>query len=271
MSSAQAPLQVLPVVTSMSRQVSVSCVEEPAVSSTIAVMVAETDPDIGRWIGDQLALDGYEVLLARSVQHARALAQMRRPSLCIIGELGSSRASLELLEQIRSSPPVVSALSALRASSPWHPEMPVIMLVSDARELDLLRAFEAGADDLLIRPPGYLELRVRMRALLRRVCCSPSTRLQTADLAIDLHAREARLCGQRLQLRRMEYELLAHLAAEPGRVHSKQELLGSIWGYKSACTTRTLDSHASRLRRKLARIDGRHWIVNVRAVGYRLI
>lgn len=271
MSPAQAPLQVLPAVTPVSRQVSVRPAEKPAAPSTIAVMLAETDRDMGRWIGDQLALDGYEVLPARSIQHARALAQMRCPSLCIIGELGSLRASLELLEQIRSSPPVVSALSASHVGSPWRPEIPVIMLISGARELDLLRAFEAGADDLLIRPPRYLELRVRMRALLRRAWCSTSPRLQTADLTIDLHVREARLCGQRLKLRRMEYELLAHLAAEPGRVHSKQELLRSIWGYKSACTTRTLDSHASRLRRKLVEIDGRRWIVNVRAVGYRLI
>jgi DNA-binding response OmpR family regulator len=268
MSPAQAPLQALPAAMPVSRQVSDRLADARALSSTIVVMVAETDPDIGRLIADQLTLDGYEVLLARSVQHARALAQMRYPTLGIIGELGSVRASLELLEQIRSSPPVVSAL---RASSPWHPQMPVIMLVSEARELDLLRAFEAGADDLMIRPPRYLELRVRMRALLRRARCSTSTRLQTADLAIDLHAREARLCGQRLQLRRMEYELLAHLAADPGRVHPKQELLESIWGYKSACTTRTLDSHASRLRRKLVGIDGRRWIVNVRGVGYRLI
>jgi DNA-binding response OmpR family regulator len=271
MSPAPAPLQMQPAAAPTLQSVRACLTEEPAVSPATAVMVAETDPDIGRWIANQLVADGYEVLLARSLQHARALAQMRCPSLGIFGDLGGSRASLQLLEEIRSSPPVVATLPAPRPSSPWHPDMPVIMLVSATRELDLLRAFEAGADDLLLRPPRYLELRVRMQALLRRAWLGTPARLRTADLAIDLNTRDARLCGQRLELTRMEYELLAHLAAEPSRVHSKQELLRSIWGYKSACTTRTLDSHASRLRQKLARIDGQRWIVNVRAVGYRLL
>ncbi len=77
--------------------------------------------------------------------------------------------------------------------------------------------------------------------------------------------------GRPLQLRRLEYELLVHLAGEPQRVFAKQELLRAVWGYPTPVSTRTLDSHASRLRRKLCAEGNERWVVNVRGVGYRLI
>jgi DNA-binding response OmpR family regulator len=73
-----------------------------------------------------------------------------------------------------------------------------------------------------------------------------------------------------VQLRRLEYQLLVHLASDPQRVFPKQELLRAVWGYPVVCSTRTLDSHASRLRRKLA-AGGERWIINIHGVGYRLI
>ncbi len=79
------------------------------------------------------------------------------------------------------------------------------------------------------------------------------------------------LHGRPLSLRRLEYELLLHLAREPQRVCAKQELLRAVWGYPTSVCTRTLDSHASRLRRKLRAEGGEPWVVNVRGVGYRLI
>lgn len=232
----------------------------------VTILVAEIDPDISDTIGSQLALDGYATLLARTVQHARALAEMRRPRLGIFGELERSRASLELLEQVRNS----QSAAQLRALCPWRHDMPVIMLGCVSRELDMLRAFEAGADDFIARPPRYLELRARVRALLRRVESGVALKLNAEELTIDLASREVRLRGIRLELTRMEYELLVCLVADPHRVVSKQELLSRIWGYGSGCATRTLDSHASRLRRKLATLDARPWVVNVRGVGYRL-
>jgi DNA-binding response OmpR family regulator len=77
-----------------------------------------------------------------------------------------------------------------------------------------------------------------------------------------------RLHGKHVDLRRMGYELLLHLGRAPHRVCTKHELLKTVWGYRSTGSTRTLDSHASRLRRKLT-VSGEHWIINVRGVGYR--
>jgi len=119
----------------------------------------------------------------------------------------------------------------------------------------------------------YARLRARLRALLRRAATDTEANrrfLRAGPLTVDVLARRATLGGASLALRRMEFELLAHLARDPDVVWSRQQLLRLVWGYRASACSRTVDSHASRLRRKLDRDRTGRWIVSVRGVGYRL-
>ncbi len=224
------------------------------------ILVIQAGDCLGPAIVDQLRADEYPTKLAKSANHATVLATHEPPALVILGELDTTTGALALLRTIRSSGP----------DAPWHPDVPIIMVSEECEQTDMLRAFDAGADDFLASPPTYLELRARLRAVLRRTSPSNHRVLQVGPLTIDARAHRATLHGTCLALPQMEYDLLVHLASEPTRVFRKSEILRTIWGYPEPNRTRTLDSHASRLRSKLNAVGGR-WVINVRGVGYRLI
>jgi DNA-binding response OmpR family regulator len=121
------------------------------------------------------------------------------------------------------------------------------------------------------KPFVYEELLARMRAVLRRVAGPRHERLSVRDLEIDLASRVVRVGGHSVQLSAKEYELLVALAEDSERVFRKEDLLRDVWGFRSLGRTRTLDSHASRLRRKLNQNGDAAYVLNVWGVGYRLV
>ena len=110
-----------------------------------------------------------------------------------------------------------------------------------------------------------------MRAVLRRAGAPSAPRIVAGPLTIDRRARLVTVRGTRIELSQKEYELLLQLATDPERVFTKEELLREVWGFQSLGKTRTLDSHASRLRRKLGRASEGPYVLNVWGVGYRLL
>ena len=145
------------------------------------------------------------------------------------------------------------------------------MVSSRGDAVDRVRGFARGCDDYIVKPFVYDELVARMRAVLRRSNGPRHPRLSVRDLEIDLASRVVTLGGAPVQLSAKEYELLVALAEDPERVFKKEELLRNVWGFRSLGRTRTLDSHASRLRRKLNSCSDTAYVLNVWGVGYRLV
>ena len=156
----------------------------------------------------------------------------------------------------------------------WRADCPVIVLgPEDDRPVDRVRAFARGCDDYVPRPFVYEELVARIHAVLRRSSAHAHERLTAAGLVVDATTRRASVDGRRVPLAGKEFELLVKLASDPTRVFTKEQLLRDVWGYVALGRTRTLESHASRVRRKLSEAAGdeRRYVVNVWGVGYKLL
>jgi len=145
------------------------------------------------------------------------------------------------------------------------------LLSAKAEHVDRVRGLVRGADDYVTKPFHYPELLARIGAILARVSRSRDREvIRHGDLTVNTLSREVTVGGIKVDLSAKEYQLLTTLASEPGRVFTKAELLESVWGFRSQGRTRTLDSHASRLRQKLRVHSGSGWLANEWGVGYRL-
>jgi DNA-binding response OmpR family regulator len=210
-----------------------------------ALLLAEPEPATRGFLERHLRQDGFEVVEA------------------LDGE------AVELLELTR--PDLVLAADSLAADFCRRAaDVPIIVIGRpDSDPVDRVRAFDGGCDDYVARPFHYEELLARIRAVLRRVSPPTSERIVVGELLIDRAARRVTVRGIPVMLAAKEYELLVKLAEAPARVFTKEQLLREVWGFRSLGRTRTLDSHASRLRRKLAAAGG-DFVRNVWGVGYSL-
>jgi len=226
------------------------------------VLIVEDHLLTRRFLADNLAADGYEPLEAATLAQGRRLLQGGGIAAAVLDLQLPDGDGLELLAELRGRGGGDPGLD---------PHLPVLILSARASQLDRVRGLSRGADDYLPKPFGYDELRARIAALLRRSTLRPGIgRIRIGTLEIDPQSRETWLEGERVHLSGKEFGLVRMLASAPTRTFTRDELLREVWGYQTPVATRTLDTHAHRLRRKLS--AGRlAFVINVWGVGYRLV
>ncbi len=223
--------------------------------SANAVLLAEHESDSREYLERHLRDDGFMVFEAGWTARALDLVERHAPDLVIVSEP-------DLCRRLRAGEPGRS----------WDRNVPVIVLTEPGADpIVRVRALESGADDVVPRDV-YLELLARVRALLRRAMLGQADVVEAGPLLIDHRARQVRVDGVAVRLAGREFELAAKLGSDPRRVFTKAELLRDVWGIRTnGIRTRTVDSHASRLRRKLEAAGASDVVVNQWGVGYRLL
>ncbi len=211
------------------------------------MLLIEDDEGVRELVAYHLSQAGFHVIEARDGESGWAL--LDGIDVVVLDWMLPGESGLEWLGRLRSTR--------------GH-ELPVLMLTARAREVDRVEGLEGGADDYLVKPFSAAELAARVRALLRRA--PPSRRLEVGELVVDGDRARVTLGDVELELTRREYELLAFLAAHPGRVFGRTELLDRVWGEDFVGSERTVDQHVAQLRARL----GASWIETVRGRGYRL-
>ena len=233
----------------------------PTRGKVATVVVCEDDAATLELLCDHLTADRFDVLPAPSAEDALRLCQYSHPDLMVLDLCLPDASGLDVLREIRDADGVTAR---------FDPELPVVVLTGRGGSHDRVRGIESGADDYVVKPFHYPELVARIGAILRRRSEEREGPRRIGDLVIDTAQRRVRVGDRPVELSNKEFLLLKALACDPTRVFSKEELLRDVWDYRSLGRTRTLDSHASRLRRKLDPEHGRY-VVNSWGVGYRLV
>jgi DNA-binding response OmpR family regulator len=215
------------------------------------ICVIEDEHAIADAVAARLRAEGFAVEVAHDGPAGIALCERLLPDLVILDLLLPGIDGLEVCRRIQRSRPV-----------------PVLMLTALDAETDMLVGLGVGADDYMTKPFSPRELVARVRALLRRVERRPPTgeALRVGALTVDPAERRVRVGRDEVDLTATEFDLLSVLAARPGKVHTRDQLLAEVWGWRDGSGSRTVDSHVRGLRRKL----GPGWVRTVHGVGYAL-
>jgi DNA-binding response OmpR family regulator len=220
------------------------------------ILVVDDATDILRLTTDYLVHAGFRVVSAGTAEGALRLSRTERPDLLIL-DLGLPDGD------------GLDVARAIRRTS----DLPIIMLTARTEETDTLIGLELGADDYITKPFSPRELVARVRAVLRRAeaAHAPATLLQDGDLVLDLDRMLVTVAGRPVELTPTEFQLLAAMARQPGRVFTRAQLLDAVHGVAFESYERAIDAHIKNIRRKLEP-DPRapHYLLTVFGVGYRL-
>ena len=216
------------------------------------IMFVDDDQDLAEMLAIVLTGEGMEVDLVGRGDEVMEIFRATPPDLVLLDIMLPGIDGIEVCKQIRAESMV-----------------PIVMLTAKGETADVVKGLEFGADDYIVKPfqPGELIARIKTR--LRRVPSSTAA-LNLGEVSIDFVAHEVRRDGQVIALTRLEFDLLAALAREPGRVFTRDALLSEVWGYRQTSDTRLVNVHVQRLRSKIERDpDNPELVLTVRGVGYR--
>ena len=206
------------------------------------ILVVDDEKLLVKGIRFNLENEGYDVITGSDGMEAVELAGSENPDLIVLDLMMPRLDGLEACGKIRE-----------------FSDVPIIMLTAKADDMDKLLGFEHGADDYLTKPFNILELKARIKALLRRSKSGrrqeekPDSRLVCEHITLDRDARDAFNDGKLVDLTAKEFDLMELLMRTPNRVYSRESLLNAIWGYDTSSDIRTVDVHIRRLREKLER------------------
>lgn len=225
------------------------------------MLLVEDDRNLQAALRYNLVAEGYAVEAVSDGAQALKSAREAQPDILVLDLMLPSMSGLEICKALRREGSTI----------------PILMLTARDAEVDRVVGLEIGADDYVTKPFSVRELLARVNALLRRVdmrkpeeTTITGERIVAGDLEVDIAARTASVNGRPLQLRPREFDLLAHMAARPHRVFSREQLLEVVWGFDYAGDTRTVDVHVRWLRMKIEDDPANpRRLLTVRGAGYR--
>ncbi|MBO04542.1 MAG: DNA-binding response regulator [Chloroflexi bacterium] len=226
------------------------------------ILVIEDDRTLREALRYNLVADGYEVVAVEDGGDGLVMMRQEGPDVVVLDLMLPSLNGIEVCKAIRIDGSIV----------------PIIMLTARDSEIDRIGGLESGADDYVTKPFSMRELLARVAAQIRRMemlstvsGSSEDEVLDVGELKINRGARSATLQGKELDLRPREFDLLAHLASNPGRVYTRDQLLRDVWGFEYSGDTRTVDVHVRWLRLKIEQDPSNPvYLGTVRGIGYRL-
>lgn len=224
------------------------------------ILIVEDEVELARLVSEQLQLDGHETLIAENGLKGLEMWEEHRPDLIILDWMLPEMDGVEVCREIRR-----------------HSIVPVLMLTARGNEMERVWGLEVGADDYMTKPFSMRELQARVRALLRRVALMrreigvthAEKEINHGFIRLLPDQREVLVDGTALDLTPKEYELLKLFLTHPGRVFSRAYLLEKVWDIAYDGTDRSVDTHVSRLRRKLGAYSGT--IQTVWGSGYKFL
>ena len=219
------------------------------------IYIVEDEPDIRETLKYNFSNEGLEVFTAPDGEEALSNIKKVLPDVLILDLMLPGLSGLDVCKSIRADDDIR--------------DMSIIMLTAKGEEIDRVIGFELGADDYVTKPFSVRELILRVKVLLKkqRESLVENKLVTFGPIRIDLDAHELKINDKEIVLTALEFKLLQHLVKRKGRVQTREQLLGDVWGYSAEVTTRTVDTHIKRLREKLGNTSD--YIQTIRGVGYR--